>query len=353
MGLQAVDQRPAQGRGRRPQAARRGAGVLQQAHRRLGNHLGRAAVAGVAVAGDADLQAAAVGGAADEQHIVVTGLAFGARRAFAGLRAAVGAQALVGRHRQGDGLALVARAGDQHLVIDQIGAPGMAQQVVAAMHIAGVDGGHHKGRHPHAQHLIDHRLVARGLARAFEAGGQRKRVAQQVQHAGLAGGGGQRGFQAGGGAAREGALHLAHPAAHPLRRHAVLLLHGVLQGQHAQVEGDGVETAGEHDARAAGLGGGLMGVDHLAHPGRLATQIDIVHAGLGTGLHQRAAVKLVGADGAEHQPGAGHQRGQAGGVLAVGLHQRGVGRRADLVAHRRQLAQVAAAHGPAQATGRA
>jgi hypothetical protein len=220
------------------------------------------------------------------------------------------------------------------------------------VHVAGVDGRHHERRHPQAERLVQHGLGARRLARAFEAGRQRERVAQQVQHAGVGGGGGHRRLQAGGGAPEKVPFILRTRPRTRLAGVAEAGLHLVLQHEHAQVERDRIEAAGEHDARTAGPGLCLVGVDHLAHPGRFATQVHVVDAAGGTGGHQFVAIELVGAHGGQHQPGLRHQRLQAGRVGAVGDDQRGVGRRAHFVAHGRQLGGAAPAHGPAQAACR-
>ena len=219
------------------------------------------------------------------------------------------------------------------------------------MYVARVDGGHHERCDPHpiAQCFVHHGLVARRLAWPLEAGRERERVLQQVQHARLGGRCGHGGLEARGRAAREGALHLAHPAAHARGRVAEAVAELLLQQEHAQVERNGVKPAREHDARAAGLGGGFVRVDHLAHPGRLAAQVHIVHAGLGAGGHQFVAIQLVGAHGGQHQARGVHQRLQAGGVAGVGHDQRGVGRGAHFVAHGGEFVGIAAPHGPAQA----
>ena len=123
----------------------------------------------------------------------------------------------------------------------------------------------------------------------------------------------------------------------------------LLQHEYAQVGRDGVKPAREHDARAAGLRGGFVRVDHLAHPGGFATQVHIVHTAGGAGGHQFVAIQLVRAHGGQHQARGVHQRLQAGGVGGVGHHQGGVGWCAQLVAHSGQLVGIAPAHGPAQA----
>jgi hypothetical protein len=102
-------------------------------------------------------------------------------------------------------------------------------------------------------------------------------------------------------------------------------------------------------ARAAGLGCGLVRVNHLAHPGRLAAEVDIVDTRPGACRHQPAAVELVRPDRAEHQPRLRHQRRQAAGIVGVGHDERRLGGRAQFVAHGPQLGQAAPAHGPAQA----
>ena len=65
---------------------------------------------------------------------------------------------------------------------------------------------------------------------------------------------------------------------------------------HAKIERDGVKAAREHQASAAFLCSALVLVNHLAHPGGFAAQVNIVNAGFGTGFDQFVAIQLVGAD---------------------------------------------------------
>jgi len=52
----------------------------------------------------------------------------------------------------------------------------------------------------------------------------------------------------------------------------------------------------QHQASAAFLCSALVLVNHLAHPGGFAAQVNIVNAGFGTGFDQFVAVQLVGAN---------------------------------------------------------
>ncbi|MCY1174748.1 hypothetical protein D9M73_149590 [compost metagenome] len=88
----------------------------------------------------------------------------------------------------------------------------------------------------------------------------------------------------------------------------------------------------------------MVRIDHVAHPGGFAAQIDISGAGLGAGGDEIAAIELVGADGGEHDLGAFAQRAQAGGVFGIGGEERGVGGRADQIAHFGQLGGRAPRH---------
>ena len=225
----------------------------------------------------------------------------------------------------------------------------MPQQGIGAVHVAGVDGRHDKGRSPAAQRLVKLRLGRRRLGRAGEAGRQRKGVAQQLVDLRIGLGGCQCRLEAGSGTAREGAFHLAYAALDPGQSGAKLFLCRLLQEVHAQVEGDGIKTAGEDDTRAALLGGLAMGINHLAHPCRLTAQVDVVGAGFRADTYQVRAIQLVGANGGQHHAGALCHRAQAVGVAGVSNHQRGVGRGIDLIANGFQFALAAARHGPAQA----
>src|SRR3546814_1303390 len=76
-----------------------------------------------------------------------------------------------------------------------------------------------------------------------------------------------------------------------------------------------------------------MFVDHLAHPAGLAAKVGIGGARANAGGDKFAAVKLVGADGGEHDLGALCHRIEARGVAGVRDDQRRVLRGTDDVAH--------------------
>src|SRR3546814_8208657 len=117
-------------------------------------------------------------------------------------------------------------------------------------------------------------------------------------------------------------LHLAHPALDSRRGAAVALHRLGLQEQHAKVEGDRIETATEGDPRTRCLGRVLMRVDHLAHPAGFAAQIGIGRARLRARRDEIAAVKLIGTDGGEYDPGPCRHRVEAGGIARVGDDER-------------------------------
>ena len=319
---------------------------MHQAQGALGDHPRGGAVARVTVAGHAGLQLPAVGGLADKQHVVEAVFALFLARAFAGLGRVLTGQGAVVGHRLGGGLALLAGAGEDHLVVHELIAVGVAQQLVGAVYVTGVDGRHHERRQPGVQLVVVDRLPRLRLLRALEARRQGKRVGEQLVDLRVLLGGHQGRLQAGGGTAGEGALHLAHPALHAGQVGAQVLLGVLLQEVHAHIERDRIKPAGKHDPRAARLGGLAVGVDHLAHPRRLAAQIHIVRTGLGAGRHQRLAVQLVRPHRGQHHAGALRQRLQGLRLVGVGGDQRHRIRHADFLAHRLQLLLAAAGHGP-------
>src|SRR3546814_16088573 len=75
-----------------------------------------------------------------------------------------------------------------------------------------------------------------------------------------------------------------------------------------------IETATEGDPRTRCLGRVLMRVDHLAHPAGFAAQIGIGRARLRARRDEIAAVKLIGTDGGEYDPGPCRHRVEAGGI---------------------------------------
>ena len=80
-----------------------------------------------------------------------------------------------------------------------------------------------------------------------------------------------------------------------------IFLGGLLAEEHAEFERKRIEAAGKHDPGAAGSRGGLVGVDHLPHPDRLAAEVEIVGAGGRAGRDQLGAVELIGPDGRQHR----------------------------------------------------
>ena len=106
-----------------------------------------------------------------------------------------------------------------------------------------------------------------------------------------------------------------------------------------------------HDPRAGLLGGVVVRDVHLVHEQRLAGEVDVVGAGLGARGDQRLAELHVGPDRRDHDLGARDHCVEGGAVRAVGLDQLEVGQGGvegnELVAHRLQLAAVAAGQRPA------
>ena len=219
------------------------------------------------------------------------------------------------------------------------------------MHRLGVDAGHHERRHPRAGDLVLIGVLAVGLCRTGEAWRQGERIGQHAADRGVLLRRRHGGHAAGHGAARQPAVDAAHPAAHARRRRAQFRLGRLLGEQHAQVERDRVEAAGEHDPRPGRLGRHLVPGHHRRDPVRLASQVDVVGSRRGAGRHQRFAVKLIGAHrGDDHLGAAGHRR-QRRRRVGVGDHQRQAGRRADQITHLAELLRAAPGHRPRQVAG--
>jgi len=89
-----------------------------------------------------------------------------------------------------------------------------------------------------------------------------------------------------------------------------------------------------------------MGIDHLAHPERLAAEVEIVGAISHTGRKQLGAVKLIRTDGRDHGPGLVDHGFQRRGIAGVCNNQRCVGGRADGIAHRSELVRAASGQRP-------
>ena len=93
---------------------------------------------------------------------------------------------------------------------------------------------------------------------------------------------------------------------------------------------------------------GLVLVDHLPHPDRLAAEIEIVGAGCDAGREQLVAVELIRADGGDDRFGLVDHRLQRGGIAGIGHDQRRIRGRADRVAHGFELVEAAPGHRPFQ-----
>jgi hypothetical protein len=177
------------------------------------------------------------------------------------------------------------------------------------VHVLGVDGRHHKRAAPALGQFVPLGFAVVGLGRACEARREGKRVGQGAGQFGVGAGLLHRGNQTGCSATRKTALHDLDPPVHALQRLAELLLRQVLEVDHAEVKGDGVEPAREHDASAAGRRRALQLGNHLRHPAGLATQVHIVGARGRAGSHQGIPVQLVGAHGGDDHLGLRHQLG--------------------------------------------
>jgi len=126
----------------------------------------------------------------------------------------------------------------------------------------------------------------------------------------------------------------------------------LLQIPDAQVKWNRVKAARKHNARATGLGGGLQLRNHLRHPDRFATQIDIVGAHFGAGHHQRLAMQLVRPHRGNHHLGLCHECAQRYRILGVRLDKCQVGA-GQFGAHTLEFGQIAASQGPVwRLTGR-
>ena len=66
------------------------------------------------------------------------------------------------------------------------------------------------------------------------------------------------------------------------------------------------------------------------------------------GRQHGCAIQLIGPDRGDHDMGGCRHGGQRFGIIAVGHHQRGIGRGADQVAHFCQFRSAAPGHGPFQ-----
>ena len=144
------------------------------------------------------------------------------------------------------------------------------------MNVAGVDQRHHERRSPGLQVFLIHRLAARRLLGSLEPGRQRERILEDRNQAEILGNRFERRLGARGGAAGQGAAHIAHAALDAQSRRTEHPPGFLLHKEGAEFERHRVEPARKHDARAARFRRGFMLVDHLAHPQRLAAEIEIV-----------------------------------------------------------------------------
>src|SRR5690606_4866151 len=149
-----------------------------QAYGRLGDHLGRAAVAGVLVALHRCPQFRPVSVDADEDHVEEAGLSLFLAGPLAGPGAALAAQPPAGRLGHAPGR-LFAR-GDDHLVVDEVDPIGMAHQGVRTVNVLGVDRRHYEWSHPGVHVRVVLGRVARRLRRPLEAGNQAERAGENL-----------------------------------------------------------------------------------------------------------------------------------------------------------------------------
>ena len=295
-----------------------------------------------------------VGPFADEDEVVITVLALLRARPLAGLGwlRAEGVLEHLG-HRIGGGLARLAGAGQHHLVIPEVLPIGMAAQVIGAVDVLRVDRRHDEGRGPFAQLVLVMGNQSVGLVRPFESGRQGEGIVQNLDQGRLLRRRLHRRAEAGGGPARKRPLHRADPPLYARRGASVLRSAFLLEHQHAEIEGDRIETARKTDARTALLRGLVMERDLFVHPCRFAAQIGIIGARPDAGRDEGIAIELVGADRGEDDARTLAHRVERGGVIGIGDDQRGGRRRADLVAHPLELARIAARHRPFRRIGRA
>jgi hypothetical protein len=96
----------------------------------------------------------------------------------------------------------------------------------------------------------------------------------------------------------------------------------LLQREHAEIERDGIEAAGEDDARAGSFRLFVMGVYHAPHPSRFAAQIDIGRARGRAGRHKLGTVELIRPDRRDDHGRTLAHRTQAGRLGGIRLNQR-------------------------------
>ena len=127
----------------------------------------------------------------------------------------------------------------------------------------------------------------------------------------------------------------------------MLLFEFALQQEHTHIKRHRIKAAGENDTRATCLSRRFMCINHQAHPCRLAAQVHIIHAGLGTCLNHLVAIELIRANCSEHKSRASHKLRKACGIGHIGHDQWRIFRRTNLVAHSRELVCTTPTHRPA------
>ena len=178
---------------------------------------------------------------------------------------------------------------------------------------------------------------ARRLRRPGEPRRQREGIGQQPDQGRVARGGGQRRPSARRGAARHAASHVAQAGFDPPRRASEFLARLLLQREHAEIERDGIEAAGEDDARAGPFRLFVMGVDHAPHPSRFAAQINIGRARGRAGRHKFGTVELIRPDRRDDHGRTLAHRTQAGRLGGIRHDQRQIVWCADVGTHLLEL----------------
>jgi hypothetical protein len=120
----------------------------------------------------------------------------------------------------------------------------------------------------------------------------------------------------------------------------------------AEIVRNAVETAAMHDARAAGARERIVAQPHAIDELRLASEIDIVGAGLRAGGDEFLAVADVGPDRGDDHARRRRQLRQPRGIVGIGRQQRQcaamLGDVSEPRAHHLELVGAAAGERPAQ-----
>ena len=106
------------------------------------------------------------------------------------------------------------------------------------MDVLGVDGRHEERGHPATRNLIFHDLIATGLFRALKAIREREGIHQGREHGRVRLHGLHRGLAARGRASGQCAPHVDDPRSHSAASASEALLSGLLQEEHAMIEGN-------------------------------------------------------------------------------------------------------------------